>query len=121
MEWWGHRNDMPEIYQRAAVVCLPSYREGMPKSLLEAAAAGRAVVTSDTTGCREAIREGETGLLVPVGDSQALAVALDMLIRDSKLRANFGRAGRRLAVERFGIKPVMQKTVEIYETLRSGR
>lgn len=76
VEWTGHVDDMRALYASAAIVCLPSYREGMPKVLLEAAAAGCAVVTTNAIGCREAIVPGETGDLVPVGDPLALAEAL---------------------------------------------
>ena len=80
LELWGHRDDMPDVLAQAHVVALPSYHEGMPKALLEAAACGRPVVTSDCPGCRDAIVPGETGLLAPPRDAGALALALRRLI-----------------------------------------
>jgi glycosyltransferase involved in cell wall biosynthesis len=116
VEWWGQHNTMPSAFARAAIVCLPSYREGMPKALLEAAAAGRPVVTTDAIGCREAIIPGETGLLVPVADAEALAAALQCLICDAALRARFGLAGRRLAEQRYRIESVVDTTLSLYRT-----
>ena len=115
VEWWGHRTDMPAVFARAAIVCLPSHREGMPKALLEAAMAGKPVVTTDAVGCREAILPGESGLLVPVGDAEALAQAIRVLIEDAALRVRFGARGRALAVERFTQQAVIDGTFGIYE------
>jgi glycosyltransferase involved in cell wall biosynthesis len=117
VEWHGHVHDMRPYFARAAIVCLPSYREGMPKSLLEAAAAACAVVTTDVVGCREAIQDGETGILVPARDSTALAEALRKLMEDAQLRARFALAGRSLAVAQFGLDGVIEKTLAIYESL----
>lgn len=117
VDWLGHVEDMTPLFRAASIVCLPSYREGMPKSLLEAAAAGCAVITADTTGCREAILPGETGDLVPVHDSKALADALLSLINDRKRRERYGYAGRRLATSRFDVNAVANHTLEIYEEL----
>lgn len=117
VEWLGHVEDIAPLYAKASIVCLPSYREGMPKVLLEAAAAGCAVVTTDTTGCREAILPGETGDLVPVRNSKALANALLSLINDRERRERYGHAGRSLAIERFGIESVVEQTLQIYEEL----
>ncbi len=117
VDWLGHVKDMTPLFRTASIVCLPSYREGMPKSLLEAAAAGCAVITTDTTGCREAILPGETGDLVPVHDCKALADALLSLINDRKRRERYGYAGRRLATSRFDVNAVTNHTLEIYEEL----
>lgn len=115
--WLGHVDDMPSLYARASIVCLPSYREGMPKALLEAAAAGCAVVTTDVTGCRDAIEPGVTGDLVPAGDSRALARSLEALIEDRARRMRYGAAGRRLALERFDVHTVIARTLAIYDRL----
>lgn len=115
VEWWGHCSDMPATFRHAGIVCLPSYREGMPKALLEAAAAGKPVVTTDAIGCREAIIPGESGLLVPVADADALAKALQRLIADAELRDRFGRRGRQLAVERFSDQQVVEQVMAIYD------
>lgn len=118
VEWWGHRDDMPTVYRSAAIVCLPSfYREGVPKVLLEAAACGRAVVTTDLPGCRDAIIPDVTGLLIPPQDAPALALALERLLGDQSLYRRFGAAARRLAVERFGVESVVKQTLEIYAAL----
>lgn len=117
LEWWGHREDMASVFARASIVCLPSYREGMPKALLEAAAAGCAVVTSDVVGCREAVLDGQTGDLVPARDSAALSRALLALINEPQRRASYARAGKRLAASRFGLEAVVQRTLSIYQEL----
>ena len=117
LEWWGHREDMANVFARASIVCLPSYREGMPKALLEAAAAGCAVVTTDVVGCREAVLDGQTGDLVPARDSAALSRALLALINEPQRRARYARAGKRLAASRFGLESVVQRTLSIYQEL----
>ena len=117
VEWLGHVDDINPWFSQASIVCLPSYREGMPKALLEAAAAGCAVVTTDTTGCREAIIIGETGDLVPVRDSVTLATVLLALMQDRSRRERYGYAGRKLAIERYGIDAVVKTTLEIYQSL----
>lgn len=120
VEWWGHREDMPAVLAQASIVCLPSYREGMPKALLEAAAAGCAVVTTDVIGCREAVVPGVTGDLVPVMDADALARCLLALINDAPRRARYAQAGRLRAVERFSEDAVVAQTLGIYEELNHG-
>lgn len=120
VEWLGHVEDMVSLFNAAAIVCLPSYREGMPKALLEAAAAGSAVVTTDTTGCREAIEPGVTGDLVPVRDVDALAAALLSLINDEARRLSYGEKGRQRAAHRFSVDSVVQQTVDIYRELLNG-
>ena len=117
LEWWGHREDMANVFARASIVCLPSYREGMPKALLEAAAAGCAVVTTDVVGCREAVLDGQTGDLVPARDSAALSRALLALINEPERRASYARAAKRLATSRFGLEAVVQRTLSIYQEL----
>lgn len=122
VEWLGHVHDMIPLFAAASVVCLPSYREGMPKCLLEAAAAGCAVVTTDTVGCREAILLGKTGDLVPLHDEQALYRTLRDLIQDKARRELYGCAGRELAIDRFDLDAVTNKTIAIYgELLESQR
>lgn len=118
IEWWGRREDMPDVYASAHIVCLPSrYGEGVPRSLLEAAACGRAIVTTDIPGCREAVRHGETGLLVPQGDVAALSDALKTLIEEPDLRHRLGAAGRRLAEAEFSVESVVSRTLKIYGVL----
>lgn len=117
VEWWGEVGDMPRAYAAAAVVCLPSYREGMPKALLEAAACGRAIVTTDTPGCRDCVEEGRTGLLVPPRDAVALADALQALLADSLLRGQYGAAGRALAERQFDLQLVINRHLALYRSL----
>lgn len=119
VEWHGHLRDVSRIMAQAAIVCLPSYREGMPKSLLEAAAASCAVVTTDAPGCRESIIAGETGDLVPVADARTLTNVLRSLILDSERREKYGRAGRELAIRKFGLESVLVAVFEVYSSLLS--
>ena len=113
----GHRTDIATQYADANIVCLPSYREGLPKSLVEAAACGRAVVTTDVPGCRDAITPGVTGLVVPVKDAVALANAIQTLVEDPRLRADMGQAGRALAEEAFAIEKIVDQHMDIYRDL----
>jgi glycosyltransferase involved in cell wall biosynthesis len=119
IEWLGHVSNMPALYAKAAIVCLPSYREGMPRVLLEAAAAGCAIVTTDAIGCRDAIENGVTGDLVPPQDAAALALVLLGLITDQTRRLRYAAAGRERAKALFGIHAVLDKTVSIYRELQS--
>ena len=117
VELWGFRADMPQVLQQAWIVVLPSYREGLPKVLLEAAASGRAVVTTDVPGCRDAIDPDVTGLLVPAREPQALARAIRQLLDDPALCLRLGQAGRVLAEREFSITSVVQAHLEIYARL----
>lgn len=121
LELLGFRSDIAHQYANANIICLPSYREGLPKSLIEAAACGRSVVTTDVPGCRDAITPGKTGVLVPVRDAVALADAIQMLIEDSVIRQKMGAAGRKLAEEAFNIEGIVNQHMEIYrEQLCNG-
>ena len=119
VEWWGFMPDMQSVFSRAHIVCLPSFAEGMPRVLLEAAAAGRPIVTSDAPGCREIVRHGENGFLVPVKDSAALAGALQRLIEDGELRRAFGARGRLIAETEFSQEQVVAETLTVYRALLS--
>ena len=120
VEFWGHRDDMPKVLAQAHVVVLPSYyREGLPKVLLEAAACARPVITTDWPGCRDALVPGETGLVVPPRDGQALADAIRRLVGDTTARRRMGRAGRALAERAFCVRAVAERHLEIYEALGS--
>jgi glycosyltransferase involved in cell wall biosynthesis len=120
VELLGYRNDVPELFAASNIVVLPSYREGLPKVLIEAAAAGRAVVTTDVPGCRDAIEPDVTGLLVPVADAKALAAAIQRLIEDVDLRQRMGREGRLLAEKEFAIEKVVQAHLDIYRALAAN-
>jgi glycosyltransferase involved in cell wall biosynthesis len=117
VEWFGRRDDMPAIYASAALVCLPSYREGLPKSLLEAASCGRAIVATDVPGCREIVRDGENGLLVPARDAGALALAIAKLLQSPALRTQMGARGRAMVLASFSEQIVVEETLHIYQTL----
>jgi glycosyltransferase involved in cell wall biosynthesis len=114
VEHVGWIDDMPAVLAASAIVCLPSYREGLPKALIEAAAAGRPVVTTDVPGCREVVREGENGLLVPVRDVERLADALQTLLLDPALRQRMGARGREIAESEYGIEAVVAQTLALY-------
>ena len=114
VQWLGQVDEMPELYRRAHIVCLPSYREGLPKSLIEACAAAKPIVTTDVPGCRAVVADRVNGLLVPARDALALADALEMLINDAPLRARFGAAGRVRAEREFAIGSVVRQTMELY-------
>lgn len=119
VEWWGHRDDMAAVLAAASVVVLPStYREGVPRVLIEAAAAGRAIVSSDVPGCREIVRHGVNGLLVAAGDAASLASAIRTLVEQPRLRADMGRAGRLMAEREFGEQVVIDETLAVYEAMR---
>jgi glycosyltransferase involved in cell wall biosynthesis len=113
----GPSDDIPGVYAAADIAVLPSYREGLPKSLLEAAAAGLPLVATDAPGCREICRDGKTGLLVPVQSVAPLADALARLANDPALRAELGANARRAAVEEFSEAQVVAETLDLYRSL----
>jgi glycosyltransferase involved in cell wall biosynthesis len=121
VRWLGHVDDIPALWARAHVAVLPSRREGLPKSLLEAAACGRPMVATDVPGCREIVRPGENGLLVPVDNPTALAQAIHTLISSLELRARYGAAARRLVVEKFAADVIGRMTVDLYTRLFRAR
>lgn len=117
IEWWGRQEDMPAVLGKAWAVCLPSYREGMPKVLLEAAACARPIVATDVPGCRHAVRNGETGILVPPRRVPELAGAIRRLIEDRELAVQMGSAGRSFAESSFALPEVVSRTVNLYRGL----
>lgn len=117
-EWWGRREDMPDVLAQASIVALPSfYGEGLPKILIEAAGAGRPLVASDIPACREIVREGRNGFLVPPQNVTALADALAKLLGDSELRERFGAYGHELARREFSDEVVNASTLRVYQDL----
>ncbi|NVD44403.1 glycosyltransferase family 4 protein [Qipengyuania atrilutea] len=115
VEYEPFSSDPNEMFGSSHIVVLPSYREGFSKSLIDAAAAGRPVITSDVPGCRDAIIPGITGLLVPARDAHALAEATSALVENPALREQMGRAARRHAEKEFDIRIVTQIHLDIYE------
>ena len=117
VEWWGWQTDMPGVYARSTLVTLPSLGEGVPTALLEAAACGRAIVATDVPGCREVVKHGLNGLLVPAQDPQALAEALYQLLTDPVLRGRMGAAGRQMVLDKFTTARVNPATFDVYRSL----
>jgi len=113
----GHLKDIKPTLFKCDIACLPSYREGFPKFLIEAAASGKAIVTSDIPGCRDAIIAGETGVLVKVKDANSLANGIEALITNSTLRMEMGYKGRLFAEENFDINNVINSHLNIYNSL----
>ena len=118
VEWLGARDDMPEVIAAADLVVLPTvYGEGVPKTLIEAAACGRAIVTSDAPGCRDICQDGVNGLLTTPGDLDELEAAIRRLVDDPALRERMGAAGRRIVEDGFSLDRVVSETLALYERL----
>ena len=114
VEWWGRCEDMPAVFMKSSIVCLPSYREGVPKVLLEAAACAKVIIATDVPGCREIVLNRETGLLVPVRDSKGLAEAIELLLNNPSMRVKMGQKGRELVEQSFSESIVAESTLNIY-------
>jgi len=122
IEWLGHVEDMPALLASVHVMALPSaYGEGVPRSLIEAAACGLALVTTDAPGCREVVTHEVDGLLIPLRDASALAHAIARLDDEPELAARFGRAARQKAVTEFDERLVIERTLAVYDELLKGR
>ena len=117
VEWWGFHRDMPEIYSQSQIVCLPSYREGLPKVLLEAAASCRAVITTDTVGCHDIVKHGVNGLLIPPRDAIALAVAISYLLTHPAERKRMGLNGREMVEDGYTLEKSIEDTISIYRSV----
>lgn len=114
VEWQGRREDIPAVWAESHIAVLPSYREGMPRSLLEAAARGRPLVTTDVPGCRSLVEDGANGLIVPARNPEALANAIATLANDPALRYRLGREARRRIDETFGDRPILKAFLQLY-------
>jgi glycosyltransferase involved in cell wall biosynthesis len=115
VEILGHRNDMPAVFAASTLVVLPSYYgEGLPKVLAEAAACGRAIVTTDWPGCRDAVEPGRSGLIVPPHDVTALAEAIRQLLQDPARRMSMGFAARALAERDYAIESIVSQHLDVY-------
>jgi len=121
VEWLGHVEDMPALLAGADVVVLPSYREGLPKSLIEAAACGRPLITTDVPGCREVVTDQVDGLLVPVKDAHALAAAIGRLDDDRALAKRLGQAARKKALAEYDERIIVARTLAVYDELLNDR
>ena len=118
IRWHGHREDIADVWAASTIAVLPTtYGEGVPKALLEAAASGRPIIATDTPGCREIVRHGENGFLVPVKDPAALADAIRTLLEDPELRRTMGRRGRQLVEREFSESLVVRQTLDLYRSL----
>ena len=117
VEWWGHRRDMAEVYAQAYVVCLPSYREGLPRALLEAAACARPLVATDVPGCREICIDGETGLRVPAQNVDALVAALLRMLDEPALAVACAQAARAKVEREFTLTRIADQTLALYRQL----
>jgi glycosyltransferase involved in cell wall biosynthesis len=117
VQWWGHRDDMPDVLASAQIVVLPSYREGFPKVLLEAAACARPLVATDVPGCRAIVKDGINGFLVPPKDPISLCQALVKLLQDPALRARMGAQGREMVVKEFSVDRISRETLNLYHEL----
>jgi len=115
--WWGHEDDIPSVWARSNVAVLPSHREGLPKTLLEAAACGRPMIATDVPGCREIVTHGRTGLLVPAKDPPSLARAIETLVSDPRKRKEMGGAARADAVEKFSESVVIERMLALYRSM----
>jgi glycosyltransferase involved in cell wall biosynthesis len=117
VEFWGFQKDMKKIFSLFDIVCLPSYREGLPKALLEGMAAGLPCVTTNVPGCREVVKNEDNGYLVPPRNPQALADAIQKLILDADLRRKMGMKGRQRILSEFSSKIICEKTFELYKEI----
>lgn len=118
LQWWGKRDDMPQVFAQSHIVCLPStYGEGVPKVLIEAASCERPIVTTNTPGCREIVQDGVNGSLVAPDDDAALVAALDNLIENHELRQQMGAQGRQLVLDHFSLAHVVDATLQLYADL----
>lgn len=116
IQWLGHRTDVLDLLKQSHIMAFPSwYREGLPKSLIEAQAIGRPVVTTDSVGCRDTVIDGYNGFMIPIKDSEALANSLRILIDTPDLRQQMGKNARQFAVEKFDIKDVVKTHLNVYK------
>ncbi|WP_312016007.1 glycosyltransferase [Bradyrhizobium sp. JYMT SZCCT0428] len=119
--WLGHIENIVSLWRRCHFAVLPSHREGLPMSLLEAAACGRAMIATDAPGCREVVIHDQTGVLVPIEEPLALAAAILGLAKSSQLRDRYGQAARKLVVEKLSAKIIGNSVVELYDELTRNR
>ena len=114
IEWWGRQDDILSAYHKADIVCFPSYHEGLPKTLLEAASCGLPIVSYDVPGCREVVQDTINGFLIPLKDRDALLLAVLKLLEDSKLRYEMGQRGRKLILKDFTQEKIAAETISVW-------
>lgn len=119
--WLGHRDDILELTAMSDIYVLPSYREGVPRTLLEAASMAKPIITTDTVGCREVVKNGENGFLVPVANSELLAQKIEYLLNNPEKRKIMGENGRILAINEFDVQRVVVQYMELYKELMEER
>jgi len=117
IDWIGFRKDMILQYQQSDIVILPSYREGLPKSLIEACAIGRPIITTDVPGCRECVIDGYNGMIIPAKTIGPLANAIETLYENEEMRVRMSINSRKLAEREFSIEQVVEDTFSIYEEI----
>jgi N,N'-diacetylbacillosaminyl-diphospho-undecaprenol alpha-1,3-N-acetylgalactosaminyltransferase len=117
VKWLGRRDDIAELTAISDIYVLPSYREGIPRTLLEACSMSKPIVTTDTVGCQDVVDDGVNGFLVPIKDSKKLADKIEILIKDEKLRSKMGINGRKKALQEFEVKKVIKQYLELYEKM----
>ena len=117
IEWLGWIKDVKKILLETDILCLPSYREGLPKSLIEGASFGLPLVTTNTVGCREVVVDGLNGYLVPVRDSEKLSLAIEKLIKDEDLRFKMGKESFKMAITKFSANIINSQTISLYKEL----
>ena len=115
LDWIGYQSDMISVFRNSHIVVLPSYREGLPKSLIEACAIGRPIITTDAIGCRECVIHGYNGFLVTLKNSQEIAESIKSILSNSEHRIQMGVNSRTLAEREFSIESVIDKTFSIYD------
>jgi len=121
VEWWGYKRNMNEVLNMATMVVLPSYREGLPKVLLEAAACGKPIISTNVPGCKEIVRHEVNGLMIPAKDEVALAEAIRRLLDNPEFAAQLGKNGREIVQREFSEELVVEKTFEVYDLLLTGK
>lgn len=120
--WLGHRDDVLELTALCDVYVLPSYyREGLPRTLLEAASMAKPIITTNTVGCREVVKNGENGFLVPIKDSKALVNKIELLLSAVDERKVMGENGRIMAINEFDVKRVVEQYLELYDVVKKEK
>lgn len=120
VEWWGFSEDMSETLRQADLVVLPSYREGLPRGLIEAAATGLPVIATDVPGCREVVRPGKTGFLVPAYDGAAIARVMRQILSDLTTARLYGMAARKMAEEEFSVETFVTQSFATYHRVEAA-